>query len=157
MHKVKESARIGIKGRVTILVIDKNGNLKNFVQRDNIILNNGLTMCVDLIGNLGTYNPLACVAIGDNDTAEAATQTDIQGSEIARVNSSEYSSMSVTNTLISVGTFTGISGTMKEAVLADTNAAKGSRTCFSRIVTGSVAITVTDTISVIWEHTFYRK
>jgi len=154
--KVRE--KLDIEGVVTILVREPDGRIKQVVRKKNMILNTGLAMMVDLVGGLGTYNTFACIAIGTSSVAPTHSQVDLQGAEIARVNSSEYASISIPNTLVSVGSFTGVGpNTIEEAVLADANAPSGSRTCFSRITTGSITINPATSVSIVWEHRFYRK
>jgi hypothetical protein len=109
---------------------------------------------VDRLGGLGGATAITAIAIGDLDTAASMAQTDLQGTELdyhtctnSRVNNNKlvcYSDFGAGH-----GT-----GTIKETVCADTNAAKGARKCLARCVIGPIVKAGGDTVTIIWEFIF---
>lgn len=146
--------KVALKGRVFWSLVDKDGRVRNFGVDWNLTLTDGFEIICDLLGGLGGQTKLQCIAIGDDDTAPAVGQTDLQGAELyykASTNSRPQSNVARFYVNYAAGEGTG---TIKETVIADTVAAKASRKCAARSVIGPIVKGASDTLIVIWEFTF---
>jgi len=151
----------GIKGHLKIEHRGPDGKLKEVREIDNLILTDGLEIFADLlVGSGGTQiNPgqtaIAVIAAGSDNTAPTVADTDLvtplPSDRAVTVNSQPSSALArfVANFTAGIAT-----GTWRELVLADTDAAKGARKCASRVVFGDMIKGALDTIAVTWEITF---
>jgi len=151
--------RKGVRGLVTIEHFGPDGELKQHLER-NLILTDGLEIFADLlVGAAGTQiNPgqtaVAAMGVGDNNTAPVVGDTDLVGTELGfttTINTQPSSALARFISTFAAGVGTG---TWRELVLADTNAAKGARKCVSRVVFGDIVKGALDVITVTWEITF---
>lgn len=145
---------IKLKGTVKWQHHDKDGNLIAEGQDNNLTLTDGFEIICDLLAGLGAQTKLQCIAIGTSDTTPAVGQTDLQGSELARgTTTNERPSSNVARFYFLFGAGVG-TGTIKETVVADTNAASGSRKCAARSLIGPIVKAAADSVTIIWEFTF---
>ena len=146
--------KIRMKGKLTLELYDKDMNLKERFVQDNLVLTDGLEIAADLLGGTAGQTKLQVIAVGDNNTPPIIGNTDLAGSELGRVVTS--------NSQISPGkerfqcTFgAGIgTGIWREAVIADTNAASGSRKCACRTVFGDINKLAGDVMTATWDITY---
>ena len=145
--KLKENVSWELRG--------PDGKLKDSGKAHNLILTDGFEIAAERLGGTGTQDYLQCIALGDSNTAPAVGQTDLQGSELGRVTTTNSNIVGSEDTERMIGVFgPGVgTGTVEEAVLADANAASGARKCFSRVLTGSTVKGAGDTMTVTWEIT----
>lgn len=150
-----------MKSNVKFEVFDKHGNLKE-VHEHNLVLNDGLDIMAGLLTNIdpgtlpvvGVPNYLQVIATGNNGTAAGVADTDLLGAEFARVvpvNTvpSQGLARYVATFAAGVGT-----GTWLEAVIADANAASGSRNCACRVAPINIIKGAGDSVTVTWDITF---
>lgn len=78
---MKKKESMGLKGKVTVRVLDKYGNVKDEETFDNLVVNAGKAAIAGLI--IGTGTAFGYIAIGTGTTAESATDTALV-TEIAR-------------------------------------------------------------------------
>ena len=151
------SETLGLKGRITIIVYDKNGDVKEVRKIKNVITNVGKAQVAGLINGVVTA-PFKYVAIGTGTTSPSASDTALE-SEIARKEgTTSRSTTNVTNDTADIeATFSsadGLSGTsnVSEAGLFD--AASGgnmlARQTFSAVPLNWDA---GDSIKITWEIT----
>lgn len=150
-----------IKGHVKIEHKTKDG--VKITEVNNLILTDGFEIVADLlVGSGGTQiNPsqpvITIIAAGSNNTAPSISDTDVitpivtGGDRAATINSQPSSGLGRFVAQFGAGVATG---TWRELALADTNAAKGARKCFSRVVFGDIIKSALDVITVTWELTF---
>ena len=145
---------IRVRGKVTLVLKDPGGKVKQTVV-SNLVLTDGLEIIADIIGNTGGPQPyLKCIALGDNNTAPVVGDTDLKGAELGRVTTSNSRVGSDTERFQgSFGAGVG-TGNIKEAVLADTNAAAGGRKCACRATFGTIVKGAGDTLVVFWDLKF---
>ena len=147
--------RIGLKGKVRLVLTDRFGKTKMDRTIENLILTDGLEICAERLGGTGTQDYLQCIALGTSNTGPLVSHTDLQGSELGRVTTTNSNVVASEDTERFVGAFgAGVgTGTIEEAVLADANAVSGSRKCLSRVLTGTIVKGSGDTLTVTWEIT----
>lgn len=112
----------------------------------NLVLDTGAILLAKALA-ADSFTAPTHLAIGDDDTAAATTQTDIQGTELARV--ALDSTTRTTNTVTYVATFpagTG-TGTVEEAGIFNA-ASSGEMLC--RFLTGTITKGAGDTLTVTW-------
>jgi len=142
------------KGKVTAILKDPSGRVKKILVIENLILDDGKEIFADLIGGTGAQTHLQCIALGTDGTAPSATDTDLIGTELGyKATTNEHISPGkerfVATFLAGEGT-----GTIQEAILADTVAAKGARKCACRVAFGAITKAAGDTLTWIWDITF---
>lgn len=145
--------RTGLKGKVTLELYDKLGRRKLRREIENLILTDGFEIAAERLGGTGTQDKLQCIALGTSNQAPVIGDTDLIGSELDRVTTVNTNIVGSEDTERFIGTFgPGVgTGAIEEAVIADANAASGSRKCFSRIVSGTINKAAGDTLTVTWE------
>lgn len=144
---------IRVRGNVTWMHL-RDGKLIASGERHNLLLDDGLEVIVDRLGGLGGQPAIACIAIGDSDSSASMSQTDLQGTELdfhTSTNSRVGTDKLVCHSDFAAGHGTG---TIKETVVADTNAAKGARKCLARCVIGPITKLIGDNVTIIWEMIF---
>jgi hypothetical protein len=147
-------SELKIKQNVYWELIGPDGVVKDCGTVHNLVLTDGFEIICDRLTGLGAQPNLKCIAIGDSNTAAQASQTDLQGSELAfqaSTNSRDGSNVAIMYTTYAAGVGTG---TIKETVIADTVAAKGSRKCAGRTVLPDIVKGAGDTLTIIWEFIF---
>lgn len=121
---------------------------------DNLILIDGREIWVDRAGGIGGQTAIWGIAIGDDNTPPVDTQTDLIGTELGRkVTSNAQPDTGVLRCSNAFGPGEA-TGTWEEAVLIDTDAAKGARKCACRVLTGSIVKGAGNTISAVWDVDF---
>jgi len=147
---------IGVKlvGNVTWVHRSKDGSIIAMGQKRNLLLQDGQEVMVDRLGGLGGAAAITVIAIGDSDSAASMDQTDLQGTELHYHTCTN--SRVTNNKLVCYSDFAAGhgTGTIKETVCADTNAAKGARKCLARCVIGPIVKAGGDTVTIIWEFIF---
>lgn len=141
------------KDRFYWKLYDKDGNLKDEGGPFDLILTDGREIFADRI-IAGTQNYLQCQALGTSNQAPAVSDTDLIGTELgykASTNSQPSSGLARFETTWLAGEGTG---TIEEAVLADTVAAKGARKCAVRVLTGTIVKASGDILTTIFEIDF---
>jgi hypothetical protein len=98
-----------IHGHLRLDLFGPDGKLKQSVEKDNIIVNNGFDFICDAIGNSSRGAVMGYISIGTSATAPGATQTALLA-EAARVAAS-YSHTSATKVLTLVSSFAAGTGT----------------------------------------------
>lgn len=143
-----------VKGEVFWHLYDGEGNLKKSGRNYNMTLTDGFEIICDRLGGLGGQTELLCIAIGDDDTAPAVSQTDLQGTELSfKASTNTRPTSNVARFVVDYDAGEG-TGTIEETVVADTVAAKGARKCAARTVIGPIVKGAGDKLTVIWEFTF---
>ena len=151
----KMISSVGLKGWITIIVRDKDGNIKQKIDIHNVITNSGKAYTAGLLGGINTA-PFEYIAIGTGTTAASASDTALQN-EIARKQATvSQTTTSVTNdTLQLQATFSssdGLSGTSNVSESGVFNASSGGtmlcRQTFSAI---SVNWDAGDTLQITWK------
>lgn len=158
-----------IMGHITLQVIDSDGNVVDYVQTDNLVVDLGLDTMGDLVfpdinlnGN-ATDGKFDWIGIGTGTTAAAAgdvgEQTVISG--CSRVQDATVSGVTDTTGEITVtveASFSGAScaGAVTEAVLANsgTGAAANAGEILARQVFSAVNVGASDTLTVTWDIDF---
>ena len=119
-------------------------------EKHNLILEDGYEIIVDVLGGIGAQPSLLCIAIGDSATDVSGVQTDLQGAELsfgASTNARVVHTLRCYREFVAgVGT-----GTIRESVIADTNAAKGARKCAARVVIGPIVKAIGDAVIIVWD------
>lgn len=138
-------ARDGLKLEGSV-VVRKNGEVIH--KGKNLIVTAGKGLAADLLGGDSTA-ALSHIAIGTSNTAAAAGQTALQGSELAR----EAAVVTVTGAEVElVATFAAGTGTGTiEEVGIFNDATTG--TMFARYLTGTITKGASDSIQITWKVT----
>ncbi len=141
---------INLTGRVHLKLTDKDGNVKLEKESNNLVVTVGKAFVASaLITAPSAY--MTRVAIGTSSSATSVGQTDLQGTELARVVATTSNPTSVTTQLIaSFGAGVG-TGTIEEAgIFNATSAGPASGTMFSRYLTGTFTKGASDTLTITW-------
>ena len=141
---------ITLKGHVHIKLQDEHGNIIKEEEGDNLIVTTGKAFVASaLITAPSAY--MTRVAIGTSSSATSVGQTDLQGTELARVVATTSNPTSVT-TLLSASFGAGVgTGTIEEAGIFNATAAgPASGTMFSRYLTGTYVKGASDTLTISW-------
>lgn len=137
---------IKLKGRVGIVVKDKNGNIKETREENNLVVDTGLDYIASRMKD-ATATVMSHMALGTGTTSAAAGNTDLE----TLVGSREaLDSTTVTdNTINYVCNFEAndVTGAITEAGIF--NASSGG-TMLCRVTFSEVNLTSTDSISVDW-------
>lgn len=151
-----------IKGHCTVLHYAseqdyKKGILKDKREFDNLVLTLGKDIAADRLGDTNSQAKLQCIASGDDNTAPAVGQTDLQGNELAflAATPSKHADTGKERFTSTFGAGVG-TGTWEEAVLADevTSKAAATRVCFSRVTFSPIVKGAGEVITWIWDVTF---
>jgi len=154
---IKENTKV--KGHCTATLYESEEDYKKRIVKkkyefDNLILTDGVEIFADLIGGLGGQTKLQCVGAGDNNTAPGVGDTDLIGAELGfKITSNSQIASGKTRYEV---TFTAgqATGTWKEAILADTVAAKGARKCASRVSFGDIVKGAGEVLTWVWDISF---
>lgn len=141
---------IKLKGKVHIVLSDENGNIKKEQTTDNLIVTAGKAWVASaLIAAPSAY--FTRVAIGTSSTATGVGQTDLQGTELARVVATTSNPTSTTTLLVATfGAGVG-TGTVEEAgIFNATPAGPASGDMFSRYLTSTFVKGAGDTLTINW-------
>lgn len=157
-----------IMGHITMVVSDENGNIKDYIQTDNLVVDEGIDTMGDLIfpdinlnGN-ATDGKFDWIGIGTGSTAAAAGDTGEQTliSGCNRVQDDTVTGDSGTSGEITVtvdASFSGsnCAGAVTEAVLTNsgTGGAADAGELLARQVFSAVNVGSSDTLTVSWEIT----
>jgi len=79
-----EKATISMKGFVRVKLVDKNGNVKKEVEKDNLVTDVGRANLASLFNDDGDKPAPVCIAVGTSGNDPGLGQTDLQGTELAR-------------------------------------------------------------------------
>jgi hypothetical protein len=142
---------IQARGDVHILLTDKDGNVKLDRTEKNMVMNVGLAFMTSRLLN-GTSTVMSHMAIGSNNTANAATMTTLT-TETARsvLSSATQVTTTVTDDSVQfVATFIAGQGTgvVQEAALFN---AASAGTMLSRLVFGVITKGVDDGLTLTWK------
>ena len=152
-----------ISGHVTTTVFDEDGNIKQYFQSDNAVMNAGENCAVrdlfdDNNGGSGACSTLGgsfdWIAIGTGSTAVAVTQTAL-ATENTRSQDTACA-FTAANGATQAGqcvlsqSFTGITATIQESGVFDASSAGNM---FARQLTGAIALVPADTLQVDWTFT----
>ena len=152
-----------VMGHITLTVADADGNIIDYVQTDNLVVDVGIDTMGDLIfpdinlnGN-STDSKFSWIGIGEGSTAAAAGNTGIETaiSGCARVQDGTVTGVSTTSGEITVtvdGSFSGATcaGAVTEAVLMNDGT---SGELLARQVFSTVNVGASDTLTVSWDIT----
>ena len=139
---------INVKGNLEVILLDKNGNQKDYRKINNLVVAVGKdTIASRMVGN--TTAIMSHMAIGSSNTIATTSQTAL-GTELGRVALDSTSRSS--NTITYVATFGAGTGTgaLTEAGILNA-ASSGSLLC--RTVFGVVTKSASDTIVITWNVT----
>lgn len=132
------------KGRLSIIVKDADGNVKDTREVDNLVVDTGLDFIASRMGGVSD-GVMSHMAIGTGTTAAASTDTDVEtvvGSRVA------LTSATVTdNTIVYVGDFSSTSGAITEAGVFNASTA-GTMLC--RTVFSAINLTTADSLTITW-------
>ena len=132
------------KGRLSIVVKDAEGNIKDTREVDNLVVDTGLDFIASRMGG-ATASVMSHMAIGTGTTAAASTDTDL-----GTVNGSREALTSATvtdNTIVYVGDFSSRTGAITEAGVFNASTA-GTMLC--RTVFSAVTLTSADSLQISW-------
>lgn len=139
---MKDSLKL--KGAVSLVLRDKDGNIKKTQEAKNLIVDTGLNFICDRMKDDETA--MTHMAIGSGTTAAAAGDTAL-GSELGRVT---LDSSTVTNNeIVYVASFGANVGTGAVTEAATLNAASGG-TMLCRVVFSEVNKAADDTLQLTW-------
>jgi hypothetical protein len=141
---------IQLKGRVHMTLYAADGSIKQECIKDNLVVTTGKAYVASAL-IAAPANAMTRVAIGTSNSATAVGQTDLQGTELARVVATTSNPTSVT-ALLSASFGAGVgTGTIEEAGIFNATAAgPASGTMFSRYLTGTFTKGATDTLVISW-------
>ena len=136
-----------IRGKTQITLFDREGNIKDYRETENLITNNGFDFIARQIGGYKTTSAYVC-GIGSDNTAANAADTTL-GSELARV-SGVFAHTAGTKTFTNTATFdAGVgTGNVYEAGLLNNESSDG--TLLNRQTFGLVSKAAGDVLQVIW-------
>ena len=152
-----------IYGHVEMVVKDADGNVKQYLQSDNLIVDAGMDQMGDLMFpdinlNGAVDNKFSYIGIGVGTLAAAAGNTDVQTAigGCSRVQDSNVNSPAATSPTGSItvtvdASFSGATcanAAVNEAVLA--NAASGGDILARKLFASSVNLGASDTLDVTW-------
>ena len=139
-----------LHGHLRLDLVGEDGAIKQSVEKDNIIVNNGFDFICDAIGNSSRGAVMGYIAIGTSNTAAAATQSALLA-EIARV-SAAYSHSSGTKIFTLVSSFAAGTGTgaLTEAGVLN---ASSSGTLLDRVVFSTINKAAGDTLTATFTFT----
>jgi len=153
MNMTRPPERLGLRGELEILLLDKDGRIKDRRILKNIIVNVGLAQVAGLINGVVT-TPFKYIAIGTGTAAPAATDTALQYEthrELAEV--IDRVTTTVTNDTARLErTFSGYTGTeaVTESGVFDASAA-GNMLCRQTFAAINVNWGAGDSIKVTWK------
>jgi hypothetical protein len=132
------------RGRLSIIVKDADGNVKDIREVENLVVDTGLDFIASRMGGVSS-DVMSHMAIGTGTTAAAAGDTDVEtvvGSRVA------LTSATVTdNTIVYVGDFSSTSGAITEAGVFN---AATSGTMLCRTVFSAINLTTADSLTITW-------
>jgi hypothetical protein len=132
------------KGRLSIVVKDAEGNVKDTREVENLVVDTGLDFIASRMGS-ATDTVMSHMAIGTGTTAAAAGDTDVE-----TVNGTREALTSATvtdNTIVYVGDFSSRTGAITEAGVM--NASTGG-TMLCRTVFSAINLTSADSLTITW-------
>ena len=162
------TATYPILGHITLTVKDANGNIKDYVQTDNTVTQIGENCIVKrMFDNPGntvtgvqctTNNNFKAIAIGTGTATAADSQTALQGTESSRSGVSTFSlspagSLAGSHAVLSK-TFTGITATIAESGVFNTNGTGSGGDMLARQTFTGVSLTSSDSLTVNWDLKF---
>jgi len=136
---------MGLKGHVTLELVDENGMVKQLIEQDNLIVQVGKNYLAGAILASAT-SPWTHMAVGTNGTAATTSDTTL-GTEVARV---AFNSASTTTNVSTVTAIFGAgvgTGSLQEAGLF-TAASVG--TMLSHVIYTTIAKAAGDTLTITW-------
>lgn len=134
---------------------DKDGNLKQTVEKHNLILNDGFDFICDAIAKTaGRPKALSHIAVGTNSTAASASDSGLKG-EIVR-SAATYTHTTGTKFFTMVATFAAGVGTGALTETGLCNASSGGVT-MDRVVFPVVNKQATDTFKVTFQFVLSEK
>lgn len=140
-------SEIKLVGHVEAVLRDKNGNVKQRLAINNLVVNTGKNWFAKVLAG-ESFNSMTHMAIGTSSTSASASQTALVGTELGRV--AVDSKTRTDNAVAVVATFpagTG-TGTVNEAGIFD---ASSSGTMLARVVfSGAVTKAADDELQVSW-------
>ena len=158
-----QNEAISINGHVEMVVRDADGNIKEYLQSDNLIVDIGRQTMADLMfpnideNSNATDNEFSYIGIGNSATTEASTQTDVLGPITSCAREQDTSVTAVTNAGTNVvvtinASFLGSANcddpAVSEAVLA--NAVTGGEILARKLFASTVNLGTSDTLDVTW-------
>jgi hypothetical protein len=145
---------LSVKGHVHIKVIGPDGQVKQEITKDNLIVHDGKAAIINRLQNTPTITEVTHMSVGTDSTTEVDADTTL-GTEIARValDGTNLATEVFSNDTISyVGTFpAGVgTGNLVEAGLFNDPTAG---TMYSRVTFGVVTKGPEDAIQITWKYT----
>jgi len=145
------SENLKLKGRLNIVLLDENGNLKDQREVDNLVVTAGLTFIASRMAGV-SKNVMSHMGLGTSSTAASAGQTDLVALTGSRVTLGS-TTPGTTNIVYSATFGSGVStGAITEAGIFNASTAGDMlcRTVFSVVNKGAGdSMTVTWTISLV--------
>jgi hypothetical protein len=160
-----ESNTTGMSGHVALTVYDPNGSIKQYIQGDNTILDDGNNCILEKVfevavatecgGTAGTNDPYNQIALGTSGTAATEGNTGLLAGTGDTVTAGLGTPTAATGgsaaSIVLTGTFTNPgAATYKEAVLFNTNGDYLARNTFTTdaVLTGGDDLVVSWTINI---------
>jgi len=102
--------KVSLRGEVEIIVRDKNGRIKKYLKKKNVITNVGKAQVAGLINGVVT-TPFKYIAIGTGTTSPSANNTTLENEIARKAGSTSRSSTNVSNdTAVVEATFSSADG-----------------------------------------------
>lgn len=140
---------INATGDVSIIVTDKDGNIKQTLDVTNLVVTTGKNHIASRIAGVFTGEGAAIshMGFGTSTTTPIITDTNLITQLGARVPISSITHTAGTNTVVVTASFTGSAGTITEAGMFN---ALTSGTMICRTTFGAVPVLATDGLAIVW-------
>lgn len=140
---------IRVTGKVSIIVTDKDGNIKKSLNKKNLVVSSGKNHIASRVAGVftGIGAPISHIGFGTATNIPVVIDTDLGSLLGARMPISSLSYPSNTNTILVSATFTGTAGNITEAGMF--NALTGNY-LICRTTFGVIPVLATDALAITW-------
>ena len=145
---------LSVKGQVHIKVVGPDGQVKQEITKDNLIVHTGKAAIINRLQNTPTVTEVTHMSVGTGSAAETDADTTLN-TEIARVALDGFSIITETftdDTIRYIATFpagTGTGSLVEAGLFNDVT----SGTMYSRVTFGVVTKGAEDAIQITWKYT----
>jgi len=136
---------VKVKGQVEIVITDANGNVTDEYKGSNLVTSLGQELMADLIAGSGTAP--SHLAMGDDTTSPAKSQTDLVGTEHERVSATVSATNNVITVAATMGGSLGAPVTVGEFGIFN-HASAG--TLVARFISPSFSLAASSSLNITW-------